>query len=330
VVPDLNSKSSIPAPGGAPHVPVLLNEVLEALALAPTGSLSNGTYIDSTLGAGGHAEAMLERLGPDGKLLGVDQDPHALQLAQARLAPFGERFQAVQGNFSELPALLPSSAWPITGGILADIGVSSMQLDQAARGFSFSKEAPLDMRMAPGTALTAQEIVNTYAEAELVRIFSEYGEEHLSKTLARAIVEHRNTHPFQTTTQLSDFIANIYRSRGKQEKIHPATRVFQALRIEVNDELGHLQRFLENLPTLLAPGARVAIISFHSLEDRLIKQYFQAESKDCICPPRLPVCQCGHKAAFKLLTRKPIEAGTDEIKRNPRSRSAKLRAAIRL
>jgi 16S rRNA (cytosine1402-N4)-methyltransferase len=205
-----------------------------------------------------------------------------------------------------------------------------MQLDQAERGFSFSKTAPLDMRMSPNTALTAQDVINTYSAADLIRIFSEYGEEHLSKTLAREIVQHRNAKPFETTTDLSEFIAGIYRSRGKQEKIHPATRVFQALRIEVNDELGHLQRFLESLPALLAPGARVAIISFHSLEDRIIKQYFQAESRDCICPPRLPVCQCGHKATFKLLTRKPMEACTEEIKRNPRSRSAKLRAAIRL
>lgn len=304
---------------------MLLEEVLDALAPRP-----GRCYVDATLGAGGHAEAILERSAPDGILFGVDQDPQALELAKKRLAGFQNRFQALQGNFSELSSLLPASAQPITGGILADIGVSSMQLDQAERGFSFSKTAPLDMRMSPKTVLTAQEIVNTYDEVQLVRIFSEYGEEHLSKTLAREIVQHRNTHPFKTTTDLSEFIAQIYRDRGKHEKIHPATRVFQALRIEVNDELGHLQRFLDSLPALLAPGARIAIISFHSLEDRIIKQYFQAESKDCICPPRLPVCQCGHQAAFKLLTRKPVEASTEEIKRNPRSRSAKLRAAIRL
>ena len=307
------------------HIPVLLNEVLTVLNPQP-----GETFVDATLGAGGHADALLQRLQPNGQLFGIDQDPTALALASERLANFGPAFQPVQGNFSQLVDLLPQKAKPITGGILADIGVSSMQLDQGSRGFSFSKEALLDMRMSPLNPLTAAEIINTYSEARLVQIFSEYGEEHLSKTLARRLAQARLNTPFETTTQLSGFIAEEYKRHGKHEKIHPATRVFQALRIEVNDELGHLQRFLESLPQLLAPGARVAVISFHSLEDRLVKQFFQQESRDCICPPRLPVCQCGHQATFKMIKGKPLQATSEEIRQNPRSRSAKLRAAIRL
>lgn len=307
------------------HVPVLLDAVLQALR-PESGRL----YVDATLGAGGHAEAILQHSGPDGRLIGIDQDPSALSIAGARLASFGDRVRLIEGNFSCLPELLPADARPVTGGVLADIGVSSMQLDTGERGFSFSKEAPLDMRMSPVADLTAEIVVNTYSESDLVRIFSEYGEEHMSKTIAREILQRRKTRPFAITTDLAGFIADLYKSKGKHEKIHPATRVFQALRIEVNDELGSLQKFLQSLPALLAPGARVAVISFHSLEDRIIKQFFQAESRDCICPPRLPVCQCGHKAAFKLASSKPITATDEEIHRNPRSRSAKLRAAERI
>jgi len=306
-------------------VPVLLDETLHYLSPEP-----GKTYVDATLGAGGHAEAILERIQPDGRLIGIDQDPQALKLASERLNCFGSRFQGISGNFSRLGELLPADYKPISGGILTDIGVSSMQLDQGERGFSFMKEAPLDMRMNPNAPLTAASVVNTYDEARLVQIFSEYGEEHMSKTLARLIVARRKAQPFETTTDLAQLIADAYKSKGKQEKIHPATRVFQALRIEVNDELGHLRRFLESLPGLLAPGARVAIISFHSLEDRIVKQYFQAESRDCVCPPRLPICQCGHQASFKVLTNKPVSGSDAEIRLNPRARSAKLRAAVRL
>jgi 16S rRNA (cytosine1402-N4)-methyltransferase len=313
------------AGGSYGHVPVLLEEVLAALAPEP-----GRIYVDTTLGAGGHAEALLERLHSKGLLIGVDQDPVALKIAEARLSRFGEQAQFLNGNFSQLREKLPTAYQPLTGGVLADLGVSSMQLDTGARGFSFSKEAPLDMRMSPETPLTAEIVVNTYEEDALLRIFSEYGEEHMSKTVARAIVQQRKSQPFQTTTQLAQLISQLYGSKGKSGKIHPATRVFQALRIEVNDEFGHLKRFLDALPGLLAPGARVAVISFHSLEDRIIKQFFQAESKDCICPPRFPICQCGHKAAFRLLSGKPVTASEAEIKANPRSRSAKLRAAIRL
>ncbi len=308
-----------------PHIPVLLVEVLQALQPEP-----GKTYVDATLGAGGHAEAILQAIQPTGLLLGIDQDPTALALGSKRLSPFGANFQPLKGNFSEIGQLLQPSQLPITGGILADIGVSSMQLDQAERGFSFNKDAALDMRMNPDAPLTAADVVNTYSEGELVRIFSEYGEEHMSKTLAREIVAKRKTVLFGTTLSLAQFIANQYKSRGKQEKIHPATRVFQALRIEVNDELGHLQRFLTQIPPLLAPGASLLVISFHSLEDRIIKDFFKTQSKDCVCPPRLPVCQCSHRATFKVPKGQPITATDDEIRVNPRSRSAKLRVGVRL
>lgn len=308
-----------------PHIPVLLNEVLQVLQPEP-GKL----YVDATLGAGGHSEAILQRIQPNSMLIGIDQDPSALQLAGKRLASLGETFQPVRGNFSDIATLIPNRNLPITGGVLADIGVSSMQLDQAERGFSFNKQAALDMRMNPDNPLTAAEVINTYAEGELVRIFSEYGEEHMSKTLAREIVAHRKNNPFETTLDLANFIAEQYKSRGKHEKIHPATRVFQALRIEVNDELGSLKRFLESLPPLLAPGAKILVISFHSLEDRVIKEFFKLQSRDCICPPRLPICQCGHQATLKLPKGQPYQASPEEIRLNPRSRSAKLRVAIRI
>lgn len=315
-----------------PHVPVLLAEVLQYLAPESGGR----TYVDATLGAGGHCEALLQQLsqsdpGGNGHVFGLDQDPVALQLAGERLQPFASRFTALRGNFSTLAERLPDTAKPLTGGILADIGVSSMQLDTGARGFSFQHEAPLDMRMAPDTPRTAADVVNQYSESELVRIFSDYGEEHASKTIARQIVARRAQQPFHTTTDLATLIREVYQRIGKQEhRIHPATRVFQALRIEVNDELGHLQRFLAQAPDLLAPGARLLIISFHSLEDRLVKQQFQLESRDCICPPRLPICQCAHRARLHILTRKPITASEAEIRLNPRARSARLRVAERM
>ncbi len=317
------------------HQPVLCNEVLGALAIE-----AGKVYVDATLGAGGHAEAILQTLTqvagtssnplPIPSLIGVDQDPVALNIAKARLESFSAQIVFVESNYSTLFEHLPDSLKPITGGLLADLGVSSMQLDTGERGFSFSKEAPLDMRMSPSGRLTASAIVNTYPEAGLVRIFSEYGEEHMSKTVARVIVERRKEKPFETTTQLAALVSELYRQHGKVSKIHPATRVFQALRIAVNDEFGHLERFLESLPALMAPGSRVAIITFHSLEDRIVKQFFQRAAQDCICPPRLPICQCNHRATFKLAKGKPVIATETEIASNPRSRSAKLRSATRL
>jgi 16S rRNA (cytosine1402-N4)-methyltransferase len=328
-------------------VPVLREEVLACLAPQP-GKL----YVDATLGAGGHAEALLRALQKDrpipsdsdadstqtppdepasaGRLIGVDQDPAALAIARERLAVFGGQVRFLPGNFGRLFELLPPEDRPITGGLLVDLGVSSMQLDTPERGFSFSREAPLDMRMSPDAPLTAEIVVNTYPEDALRRIFSQYGEEHLSGTIAHAILRRRESRPFCSTTELARLVADIYAGRGKAGNIHPATRVFQALRIEVNNELGHLNRLLESLPALLAPGARVAIISFHSLEDRLVKQHFRFQARDCLCPPGFPVCRCEHRATLQCLNAKPITASEAETRLNPRARSAKLRAAIRL
>jgi 16S rRNA (cytosine1402-N4)-methyltransferase len=309
------------------HIPVLRDEVLTCLE-----PQAQKCYVDVTLGAGGHTQALLESVTPHGQVIGLDQDPVALAIAEKRLAPYGSQVRFVTGNFGDVEQLLQPllGSDGITGGLLADLGVSSMQLDTAERGFSFTKEAPLDMRMSPDSALTAETVINTYPESTLKRLFSEYGEEHLSGTIARVVASQREDQPFRTTLQLAQCIANIYGGRAKKEKIHPATRVFQALRIEVNDELGQLRRLLASLPTLLAPEARVAIISFHSLEDRLVKQFFKQQSIDCICPSTFPVCRCDHRATFRLVSSKPITASESEIARNPRSRSAKLRAAIRL
>lgn len=321
-----------------PHLPVMLEEALHWLNLRP-GRL----YVDATLGAGGHSAAILDRLGESGTLIGIDRDPDSLAKTRARLEKtfMGSDFRAVHGNYDALEKHLHGlGVSEVTGGLLVDLGVSSMQLDTAERGFSFSKEARLDMRMdtsEPVTAhcltasgLTAETVVNTYSEAELVRVFSDFGEERLSKTIARALVETRRKTPFTTTTQLARLVQDLYRSRNIRSEIHPATRVFQALRMEVNDELGSLSRLLEKLPGLLAPGARAVFLTFHSLEDRCVKRFFQQEAKDCLCPPRLPICQCGHQATFKPLTPKPVTPPEAEVAQNPRSRSAKLRAYERL
>ncbi len=306
------------------HIPVMTDEVLFYLKPEP-GKI----YVDATLGAGGHALALLERIQPGGHLIGLDQDRKVLAQTTERLAMYSTSFTPVHQNFSRLEtALTCLKQYPVTGGILADIGVSSMQLDEEERGFSFSKEAPLDMRMDRENPKTAQTVVNTYSEKELVRIFSEYGEERFSKTIARRIVDARKTSLIQTTVELADLIMGVSRQihrdvvKGKsgarqdtkKRRIHPATRVFQALRIEVNDELGHLERFLESLPNCLSPGARVVVISFHSLEDRLVKRAFRNFKKEGL---------------FDVLTPKPIQPSDEEVQWNPRSRSARLRAAER-
>lgn len=310
------------------HIPVLLAEVLAYLQPEP-GKL----YVDATLGGGGHTRAMLERVGPSGTVLGIDQDPVILAQTRGQLA--ADNLLTWHGNYSAIAdALAAHGLDRITGGVLADLGVSSFQLDQAERGFSFSKAAPLDMRMDTTQAKTAADVVNTYAEAELTRLFSVYGEEHLSKTIAREIVRQRRQQPFHQTTELAGLITQCYARTGKlrgsqKSRIHPATRVFQALRIETNDELAHLERFLQALPPLLASGARAVVISFHSLEDRIVKDFFRRESKDCLCPPGLPVCRCHHQPTLKVITGKPVTATEAEVRDNPRSRSAKLRCAER-
>ena len=282
-----------------------------------------GFFVDATVGAGGHAEFLLER-GTELRLLGIDRDPEALALAGERLARFGERFELVAGDFADLDALL-SGRLP-AAGILADLGVSSMQLDRGERGFSFRRDGPLDMRMGPA-GRTAADIVATASVDELTRIFRDYGEERMAAKIARGIVAERTRGPIQTTRQLARIVAG---QKGSREKIDPATRVFQALRIEVNQELVALGRFLAAAVARLKPGGRLAVISYHSLEDRIVKDAFRRDSGVCSCPPKLPTCICGARAALRLLTRRPIRPGEAELRRNPRSRSARLRVAEKL
>jgi len=283
-----------------------------------------GRYIDATVGMGGHARGLLERSAPDGRLLALDRDPEALDLARRRLAPYEGRAVFVCGKFGDLREHAVRAGFDSVQGILLDLGVSSLQLDRAERGFSFQADGPLDMRMGPDAETNAATIVNEWPESEVARIIYEYGEERRSRRIARAICSAR---PIETTGQLAEVVAG---AAGHSGRIHPATRTFQAIRIAVNDELGSLSRALPQAVELLSPGGRVAVISFHSLEDRIVKRFFARESRDCICPPRIPQCVCGHRATVSLVTKKPIVATQEEVLRNPRSRSARLRIAERL
>jgi len=294
------------------HAPVLLNEVL--IALQP---YSGGVYIDGTVGAGGHAAAILSQAQPEGRLFGLDQDPMALALARQQLAPFGTQVTLIHANFEQLGRL----ALPQVDGILLDIGVSSMQLDQNERGFSFQTDGPLDMRMNTTTGETAADLVNTLPEDELANLIYQYGEEPRSRRIAKAIVQAR---PIERTLPLAQLIAKV---KPGYSRIHPATQTFQALRIAVNDELGVLARVLPQAIALLKPSGRLAVITFHSLEDRIVKQFFKQESTDCLCPTEQPFCTCQHHATLRLITKKPITAAESEIAVNPRARSAKLRVA---
>jgi 16S rRNA (cytosine1402-N4)-methyltransferase len=306
------------------HKPVLLNETIQALQPRP-----GGTYLDGTVGAGGHAATILEASAPDGQLFGLDRDEHALAVAERQLAKFGDRVHLLHSNFDWLGQVAEQYQIPPVSGILLDLGVSSMQLEQPERGFSFQVDGPLDMRMDTTTGQSAADLVNQLPEDELADLIYKYGEESRSRRIARAIVKAR---PIWRTQALADLISEAIRSRprqGKQRrgkpKIHPATRTFQALRIAVNDELGALERVLPQAVELLKPRGRLAVISFHSLEDRIVKQFFQQESRDCICPPEQPVCTCRHKATIHIITKKPITPSLVEIDENPRARSAKLR-----
>ncbi|MDO8507765.1 MAG: 16S rRNA (cytosine(1402)-N(4))-methyltransferase RsmH [bacterium] len=303
------------------HKSVLLQEVVQFLDPKP-----GQVFIDATIGFGGHSEEILKKISPDGKLLGIDQDEEALNWLGANLAPKYPNLTLKKANFSEIDQISRESGHQNANGILADIGVSSYQFDEAGRGFSLKNDGPLDMRMDKTRDLTAAEVVNTYSEQDLTDIFSKYGEERLSKTIAREIVARRAEKRFATTLELADMIRGIYDKKGlKGLKIHPATRVFQALRIEVNDELGNLEKFLPQALDSLAPKGRLSVITFHSLEDRIVKDFFQREAKGCICPPDYPICKCGHEKTIKIITKKPILASDEEIRENPRSRSAKLR-----
>ncbi len=302
------------------HRPVLYHEIIHALR-----PRRGGYYVDATLGAGGHAWGILNASSPDGKLLGLDVDPQALRLAAETLAPFGERAILRQVSYTTLRAQLISLGWEAVDGILLDLGVSSMQLDTQERGFSFLSDAPLDMRFDPAGDITAASLVNELPEAELAALIWKYGEERRARKVAQAIVRAR---PLRTTVELANVIARA--TSSGRPGMHPATRTFQALRIAVNQELEAITQALPQAVAALVPGGRLAVISFHSLEDRLVKQFFRQESQDCICPPRQPVCTCGHKASLILVNRQPLVPTADEMAANPRSRSAKLRVVEKL
>ena len=280
--------------------------------------------MDGTVGAGGHAAGILEASHPGGLLLGLDVDPHALALARQKLAPFGERTWLKKASYTRILEEMALLGWETVDGILLDLGASSMQFDTPERGFSFLADGPLDMRFDPDAPLTAAEIVNTWPEPELADLIHRYGEEPAARRIARAIVRAR---PLGGTRDLA---ALIERSLGRRGPHHPATRTFQALRIAVNGELEAVEQALPRAVQALAPGGRLAVIAFHSLEDRLVKEYFRRESRDCLCPPRQPVCTCGHKASLKEVNRRPIVPTEDEIERNPRARSARLRVAEKI
>jgi 16S rRNA (cytosine1402-N4)-methyltransferase len=305
------------------HVPVLSQEVAKLLNLAP-----GKNYIDATLGFGGHSDIILQGNAPDGRVLGIDQDQVALDYAKQRLAGSGERFSFAQGNFEMVATL--AKDFPVTGGILADIGVSSVQLDDAGRGFSFTHEGPLDMRMDKGQTLTASEVVNTWEETRIVRVIRDYGEERFASRIAHTIVEARAKQAITTTLELAAIVSSAIPRKFWPKGINPATRTFQGIRIAVNNELGVLQDFLPAATDLLQPGARLAVITFHSLEDRIVKDYFRARANPCTCPPEFPKCICDKVADIKIITKKPVTATEEEIGDNPRSRSAKLRVIEKL
>ncbi len=281
--------------------------------------------MDGTIGAGGHARGLLVKSSPDGQLLGMDLDPQALQLAQETLAEFGQRANLVRASYTTLREQMERVGWHTVDGILLDLGVSSMQLDSPERGFSFQADAPLDMRFDPEGKTTAADLVNSLSEAELADLLYRFGEERRSRQVARAIIKAR---PVTTTGQLSRVVAGS--TSGGKSGIQPATRTFQALRIAVNGELAAIEAVLPQSIEGLGPGGRLAIISFHSLEDRIVKQFMRRESRDCICPPNQPICTCGHKATLREITGKPIRPQVDEVQGNPRSRSARLRVAERI
>ncbi|HEX2696076.1 MAG TPA: 16S rRNA (cytosine(1402)-N(4))-methyltransferase RsmH [Anaerolineales bacterium] len=301
------------------HKPVLYKEIIHAIQ-----PKSPGRHIDGTIGAGGHARGILEACTPDGRLLGLDLDPQALALARETLAPYGERVVLVQASYVSLLDVMSSLHWEAVDGILLDLGLSSMQLDTPERGFSFQQEAPLDMRFNPGFGLTAEQLINTMPEADLASLLFKYGEEPRARKIARMIVTAR---PVRTTQQLAEIVRRAY---PEHSRIHPATRTFQALRIAVNDELSTIEDALPKALAALQPSGRLAVISFHSLEDRIVKEFFRRESKDQINPPYEKIYEVERKATLKEINRKPITPDEDEIKANPRARSAKLRVVEKL
>ena len=301
------------------HVSVLLDECITGLNIRP-----EGIYVDGTLGGAGHSSEIVKRL-TTGTLIGIDRDPVALKAAGERLAPYADRVKLVHSNFCEMESVLKDLGISGVDGILMDLGVSSPQLDDGERGFSYMVDAPLDMRMDSGDALSADTVVNTWSYEELKKILYEYGEERYAPAIAGAIVRKRETAPIRTTLELVDVIRGAMPPAALREKQHPAKRSFQAIRIAVNDELGSVAKAMESAIPLLNPGGRLAVITFHSLEDRIVKNAMASAAKGCICPPEFPVCVCGRKPQVDVLTRKPIVSTPEELERNPRARSAKLR-----
>ena len=305
------------------HTPVLLQESMALLKPRP-----GERYLDGTLGGGGHTEQMLLRSSPNGRVLGLDWDEDAARAARQRLSQFGDRLTVLQANFQQAKAILTDMNWGQVDGVLLDLGVSSHQFDAAERGFSFQSSAPLDMRMDRRQPLTAREIVNAFPEEEIARIISEYGEEPRARRIAATIAVEREDRAIETTTDLARIIGRV---KGRRTRAHhPATQTFQALRIAVNRELESLQEFLDHGYEMLQPGGRMVIISFHSLEDRLVKTAFRKWSQKCLCPPRTMKCECGWSQKVQRLTRKPIIASPEEVRANPRARAAKLRAVVRV
>ena len=306
------------------HVSVLLAECIENLNIR-----SDGIYVDGTLGLGGHSYEIASRL-QTGRLIGIDRDPSAIERAGARLSPFADRVTLVHGNFSDAAAILDSLGIPGVDGMLFDLGVSSPQLDEAERGFSYMQDAPLDMRMDSTAALSAWDVVNTWSEERLNRILWDYGEERCARRISAAIVKRREKKPIETTQELVDVIRSAMPAAALREKQHPAKRSFQAIRIAVNDELGAIAAMMETAPDKLNVGGRLCVISFHSLEDRIVKSGIQARERGCTCPREAPVCTCGFVQTLRSVSRKPILPTEEEIERNPRARSAKLRVAERV
>lgn len=301
------------------HVSVLLEECIEGLNIRP-----DGIYVDGTLGGAGHSSRIAAKL-TSGRLIGIDRDPVALEAAGKRLEPYKDRVTLVHSNFCEMRQVLADLNISGVDGILLDLGVSSPQLDDAARGFSYMADAPLDMRMNSEDPLTAEEVVNTWPKEELARILFEYGDERYSRKIAETICRRREEKPITTTLELVDIIKGAMPAAALREKQHPAKRSFQAIRIAVNDELGSVERLMEDAVDLLNPGGRLCIITFHSLEDRIVKLGMAKAAKGCTCPPEFPVCVCGKKAKVNIISRKPIVSTEEELEVNPRARSAKLR-----
>ena len=306
------------------HISVLLQECLDGLDIKP-----DGIYVDGTLGGAGHSSQIVQRL-TTGRLIGIDRDPVALEASGKRLEPYKDRVTLVHSNFCEMKQVIEDLGLSGVDGILLDLGVSSPQLDDGERGFSYMADAPLDMRMNNQDSLSAYEVVNTWSQDELKRILFDYGEERYAPRIASAICRRREEKPIETTLELVDVIRSAMPPQALREKQHPAKRSFQAIRIAVNDELGSVEKAMRDATGLLNPGGRLAVITFHSLEDRIVKNAMAEAAKGCTCPPNFPVCVCGKKPIVKLISRKPIVATEEELEVNPRSRSAKLRVCEKL